>query len=143
MSDSHQPQMAQNGTPVRAAKMIELAGDPNGACDEFEGSQPSCVIVDIGHDHEFVGARFGNERIDTRTNRIGRANDGASEHAHCLRFFRRRPVAFNVVDRWLAEAASAAEDIRKGHLLRRRQPTRCLIAASSLLAAMMLTPTMV
>ena len=93
--------------------MTKLAGDPNGAGDEFEGSQPSWVIVDIGHDHEFVGACFRNERIDTRTNRIGRANDGASEHAHRLRFFSRRPVAFNVVDRRLAEAAQAAEDVRR------------------------------
>ena len=33
--------------------------------DEFEGAQPLGVIVDIGHDHELVGACFRNERIDT------------------------------------------------------------------------------
>jgi len=71
---------------------------------------------------------FRNERIDTRANRIGRAHDGAGEHAHRLRFFRRRPVAFNVVDRRLTKAARAAEDVREGHLLCRRQPARFVIA---------------
>ena len=90
-----------------------LAGDPCDAGDQFEGAQPLCVIVDIGHDHEFVGACFRNERIDARTNRIRRADDGARQHARRLRFFRRRPVALDVVDRRLAQAARAAEDVRK------------------------------
>ena len=30
-----------------------------------------CVIVDIGHDHELIGACFRNERIDARTDRLG------------------------------------------------------------------------
>ena len=67
-----------------------------------------------------------------------RASQRWSErHAHRLRFFRRRPVAFNVVDRRLTKAARAAEHVRKRHLLRRRH----LRASSSLPAAMMLTPT--
>jgi len=74
----------------------------------------------------------------TRTNRIGRADDRAREHVHRLRFFRRRPVALNVVDRRLAKAARAAEDVRKGHLLRRRQP--CALR-HRYRRAMMLTPT--
>ena len=88
------------------------------------------MIVDIGHDHQFIGARFRNERIDARTNRIGRADNRAREHAHRLGFFPRRPVTFNVVDRRLAEAARTAEDVRKGHLLCRRQPARFVIAVS-------------
>jgi hypothetical protein len=46
-----------------------LGGKPCSVGDEFEGAQPLGVIVDIGHDHELVGACFRNERIDTRTNR--------------------------------------------------------------------------
>jgi hypothetical protein len=67
---------------------ILLSGDTCSAGDKFERAQSSCVIVDIGHDHEFVGVCFRNERIDARTNRVGRADDGAREHAHRLRFFR-------------------------------------------------------
>jgi hypothetical protein len=48
---------------LRAAKRIKLGGNPCGAGDQFEGAQPSCVIVDIGHDHELVGTCFRNERI--------------------------------------------------------------------------------
>src|SRR5260221_2825205 len=95
---------------LRVAKRIEFLGNPCGVCDEFEGAQPHCVIVDIGHDHELVSTCFRNERIDARTYRIGRAEDGAREHAHRLRFFRRRPVAFNVVDRRLPKAAHAPQD---------------------------------
>jgi len=58
----------------------------------------------------------------------GRSNDGAGEHPRRLHLFCRRPVAFDVVDRRLAEAARAAEDVRKGHLLRRRQPARFVVA---------------
>jgi hypothetical protein len=54
-----------------AANAIKSAGDVCSAGNEFEGAQPSCVIVDIGHDHELVGACFLDERIDARTNRIG------------------------------------------------------------------------
>ena len=113
---------------VRSDENIKSAADACSAGDEFEGAQPSCMIVDIGHDHEFVGACFRNEPIDARTNRIGRANDGACEHAHRLRFFRRRPIALNVVDWRLAQAPRAAEDVRKGHLLGRRQPACFVIA---------------
>src|SRR5882757_1336836 len=57
-----------------------LAGNPAGTGDQFEGSQPPCVIVDVGYDHQFVGASFSNERIDAGTNRIRRTYDGAGEH---------------------------------------------------------------
>jgi hypothetical protein len=60
---------AQSGDPekswtFRAAKRTKSLGNTCGTGDEFEGAQPSCVIVDIGHDHEFVGTCFRNERID-------------------------------------------------------------------------------
>lgn len=63
---------------------------------------------------------YRNGRVHAGANRIGRADDRASM-AHRLNFFRRRPVAFNVIDQRLAEAARAAEDICRGHLLCRRQ----------------------
>jgi hypothetical protein len=69
-----------------AAKRIKLGGNPSGTGDEFEGAQPGCVVVDIGHDHELVSACFRNERIHAGTNRIVRADDGASEHTHRLGF---------------------------------------------------------
>ena len=69
-----------------AAKGIKLGGNPSGTGDEFEGAQPGCVVVDIGHDHELVSACFRNERIHAGTNRIVRADDGASEHTHRLGF---------------------------------------------------------
>ena len=50
---------------VARCEKDRLAGDASGAGDEFEGAQPSCVIVDIGHDHELVSACFHNESIDT------------------------------------------------------------------------------
>lgn len=36
-----------------------------GVGDEFEGTQPRGMIVDIGDDHEFVGAGLRNDRSDT------------------------------------------------------------------------------
>jgi hypothetical protein len=77
--------------------------------------------MDIGQDHEFVGARYRNERIHAGADRIGRALMERASMAHRLNVFSRRPVAFNVIDQRLAEAARAAEDICRGRLLCRRQ----------------------
>lgn len=62
---------AQSGGPensriLRVAKRTKCLGNTCGAGDESEGTQPRCVIVDIGHDHEFVGTRLGNQRVDAR-----------------------------------------------------------------------------
>jgi hypothetical protein len=48
--------------------------NPCRAGDQFKGAQPGSMIVNVGHDHELVGTCFRNQRIDARTNRIGRAN---------------------------------------------------------------------
>jgi len=55
--------------------------------DEFERVQACRVVVDIGHDHEFVGAGFRDQRLHAGANRVGRADDRASKHAHRLRLF--------------------------------------------------------
>jgi hypothetical protein len=62
---------ADIGARRGSVELGKSAGDVCSAGDEFEGAQPSCVIIDIGNDHELVGACFLNERIDARTNRIG------------------------------------------------------------------------
>ena len=51
-------------------------------------------------------------------------------HPHRLDFFGRRPIAFDVIDRRLAEAARAVKDVSKGHLLVRGQSTSFVVAAS-------------
>ena len=61
----------KTGSAACAANTIKSAGDVCGTGDEFEGAQPSRVIVDIGHDHEFVGACLLDERLDARANRVG------------------------------------------------------------------------
>jgi hypothetical protein len=83
--------------------------------------QPGRVAIDIGQDHEFVGARYCNERIHAGRTVSGEPLMERASMAHRLNFFRRRPVAFNVIDQRLAEAARAAEDICRGYLLCRRQ----------------------
>jgi hypothetical protein len=80
------------------------------------------MAIDIGQDHDFVGARLPQwaasmpERTVSGESMVERAS-----MAHRLNLFRRRPVAFNVIDQRMAEAARAAEDICRGHLLCRRQ----------------------
>jgi hypothetical protein len=40
---------------MRRDENVTSAADACSTGDEFEGAQPSCVIVDIGHDHELIG----------------------------------------------------------------------------------------
>ena len=84
------------------------AGDTGGSGDQFERAQPFRVIVDIGHDDQFVGAGFRDQRIEAGTNRIGRSDDGDRELTQDLHLFERRPIRLDIVDRWFAQAALIA-----------------------------------
>jgi hypothetical protein len=48
---------------------VKRSGDSRaGASEQLEGAQPRCVIVDIGHDHKFVGCGFRDERLNSKEN---------------------------------------------------------------------------
>ena len=120
--------VGRSASGLRRGRPRRLWLNPGDLGDQLERAQPRGVIVDIGHDDQLVGLGFLDQRVDPGANRVGRADDGAREHAHRLRLFHWRPIGVDVIDRRLAQAARAAEDIRERHLLRRREAPRLRVA---------------
>jgi hypothetical protein len=54
-------------SPLRQGRRLNIArfgAESGGLRDQLERAQPQGMVIDIGHDHEFVGAGLGNERVD-------------------------------------------------------------------------------
>src|SRR5690606_26854508 len=71
------------------------------------------------------------ESVHARFDCRGGTYDGARQHALHLHLLNFAPVALDIIDRRLAEAARATEDARKRHLLSSEETPCLLIGFSS------------
>jgi hypothetical protein len=102
---------------VRVAGSVEHA-------QEFVRAQPGRMLVDGGrHDH-LIGSRPLQEALQARSDRLGRADERAGQHAGDLFLLGCRPVAFDVVDRGRELTACAARHVRELLLSGGEQPAR-------------------